>query len=100
VSLRMQALIFFSYFFSAQPLLMQPPLTFLMLPFFFNAFFGCLCSPPHIFLMLPFFFSQALRMQPPLIFLMREVLEDREYKGMTIPKGDKVFLSPSLAGRR
>ena len=39
-------------------------------------------------------------MQPPLIFLMREVLEDREYKGMTIPKGDKVFLSPSLAGRR
>jgi len=57
-------------------------------------------QPPYIFLMLLFFFLQALRMQPPLIFLMREVLEDREYKGMTIPKGDKVFLSPSLAGRR
>ena len=61
-------------------------------------------KPPLIFLMLPYFYFyfywQALRMQPPLIFLMREVLEDREYKGMTIPKGDKVFLSPSLAGRR
>jgi len=44
--------------------------------------------------------SEALRMQPPLIFLMREVLEDREYRGITIPKGDKVFVSPSLAGRR
>ena len=44
--------------------------------------------------------SEALRLQPPLIFLMREVLEDREYKGMTLPKGDKIFLSPTLAGRR
>jgi len=44
--------------------------------------------------------SEALRLQPPLIFLMRQVMEDREYDGMTIPKGDKVFVSPSLAGRR
>jgi len=29
-----------------------------------------------------------------------QVMEDREYDGMTIPKGDKVFVSPSLAGRR
>jgi hypothetical protein len=80
---------------------MQPPLIFLMLPFFFKCFFfGCLCSRHTSSSCYLSFFWQALRMQPPLIFLMREVLEDREYKGMTIPKGDKVFLSPSLAGRR
>eukprot|EP00287_Rhodomonas_sp_CCMP768_P014655 CAMPEP_0196758384 /NCGR_PEP_ID=MMETSP1091-20130531/104159_1 /TAXON_ID=302021 /ORGANISM="Rhodomonas sp., Strain CCMP768" /LENGTH=441 /DNA_ID=CAMNT_0042107203 /DNA_START=239 /DNA_END=1564 /DNA_ORIENTATION=+ len=44
--------------------------------------------------------SEALRLQPPLIFLMRKVLEEQTYKGITIPKDDIVFLSPSLAGRR
>ncbi|EKX39609.1 p450 superfamily protein [Guillardia theta CCMP2712] len=44
--------------------------------------------------------SEALRMQPPLIFVMREVLQDRQFKDYTIPKGDVIFLSPSLSGRR
>jgi len=44
--------------------------------------------------------SEALRMYPPLILLMRRVMEDRKFKGLIIPEGDTIMLSPSLAGRR
>uniref|UniRef100_A0A7S0VS43 Uncharacterized protein n=1 Tax=Hemiselmis tepida TaxID=464990 RepID=A0A7S0VS43_9CRYP len=44
--------------------------------------------------------SEALRLHPPLIILMRRVQEDRPFKDMVIPKGDTVMLSPALSGRR
>jgi len=42
---------------------------------------------------------EALRMYPPLIMLMRRVLKDVEYKGMTIPTGDFVCVTPAYAMR-
>ena len=41
--------------------------------------------------------KEALRMFPPLILLMRKAQQDVEFKGMTIPKGDTVVVSPALA---
>jgi len=43
--------------------------------------------------------KEALRMYPPLIFLMRKLCVDKEIGGYTIPKGDTLFLSPALSGR-
>mmetsp|Transcript_39593 Transcript_39593/g.81072 ORF Transcript_39593/g.81072 Transcript_39593/m.81072 type:complete len:496 (+) Transcript_39593:40-1527(+) len=50
--------------------------------------------------------SEALRLQPPLIFVMRKVLKQEkpnqefQFNGYTVPEGDIIFVSPSLAGRR
>jgi sterol 14-demethylase len=43
--------------------------------------------------------KEALRMYPPLIFLMREVVIPRTYRDYVIPKGDIVVVSPPLAMR-
>lgn len=43
--------------------------------------------------------KEALRMHPPLIFLMREVMQSFKYKDYVIPKGDLLFVSPSLSMR-
>jgi len=43
--------------------------------------------------------KEVLRMHPPLIFLMRQVENERTYKGMSIPKGDYLFMSPGVTGR-
>lgn len=43
--------------------------------------------------------KEVLRMHPPLIFLMRQVENERTYKGMSIPKGDYLFMSPAVTGR-
>jgi len=42
---------------------------------------------------------EALRMYPPLIMLMRKVKKPLEYKGMTIPPGDFVAVSPAYGMR-
>jgi sterol 14-demethylase len=41
--------------------------------------------------------KEALRMFPPLILLMRKAQMDVNFKGVTIPKGDTVVVSPALA---
>eukprot|EP01088_Endostelium_zonatum_P017256 TRINITY_DN4995_c0_g2_i1.p1 TRINITY_DN4995_c0_g2~~TRINITY_DN4995_c0_g2_i1.p1 ORF type:complete len:426 (-),score=72.89 TRINITY_DN4995_c0_g2_i1:122-1399(-) len=43
--------------------------------------------------------KEALRMFPPLIFVMRAVVEPFEYKNYHIPKGDVLFVSPALSHR-
>eukprot|EP00005_Dracoamoeba_jomungandri_P002406 CAMPEP_0174251240 /NCGR_PEP_ID=MMETSP0439-20130205/1127_1 /TAXON_ID=0 /ORGANISM="Stereomyxa ramosa, Strain Chinc5" /LENGTH=404 /DNA_ID=CAMNT_0015331507 /DNA_START=45 /DNA_END=1256 /DNA_ORIENTATION=- len=43
--------------------------------------------------------KEALRMYPPLIFLMRKLTVDKKFKNYTLPKGDTLFLSPALSGR-
>lgn len=43
--------------------------------------------------------KEALRMHPPLIMIMRYVKQAREYKGMTIPVGNVLVVSPSFGGR-
>merc|ERR1711907_328933 len=42
--------------------------------------------------------KEALRLKPPLIFLIRRVHKERQFKEYTIPVGDEVFLSPALSG--
>lgn len=44
--------------------------------------------------------KEGLRLNPPLIYVMREVLQDVKCGKYTIPKGDLVFCSPAVAGRR
>ncbi|KAL6074999.1 Sterol 14-demethylase [Balamuthia mandrillaris] len=43
--------------------------------------------------------KEALRMYPPLIFLMRQVVRPFDYKGYTVPEGDILFVSPALSMR-
>jgi len=43
--------------------------------------------------------KEALRMYPPLIFLMRKLTVDMEVCGYVVPKGDTLFLSPAVSGR-
>jgi sterol 14-demethylase len=43
--------------------------------------------------------KEALRMFPPLIFLMRQVVQPRTYRGYLIPKDDVVAVSPPLSMR-
>eukprot|EP01104_Vermistella_antarctica_P006101 TRINITY_DN16834_c0_g1_i1.p1 TRINITY_DN16834_c0_g1~~TRINITY_DN16834_c0_g1_i1.p1 ORF type:complete len:520 (+),score=110.83 TRINITY_DN16834_c0_g1_i1:80-1561(+) len=42
---------------------------------------------------------EALRMYPPLIFLMRLAKKEFKYKDFTIPEGDTLFVSTTLSGR-
>mmetsp|Transcript_22439 Transcript_22439/g.63017 ORF Transcript_22439/g.63017 Transcript_22439/m.63017 type:complete len:486 (-) Transcript_22439:298-1755(-) len=42
---------------------------------------------------------EALRVNPPIIFLMRKLMVDMEIAGYTVPKGDTLFTSPALSGR-
>ena len=42
---------------------------------------------------------EALRIHPPIIFLMRKLMVDKEFCGYTVPKGDVLFTSPALSGR-
>jgi sterol 14alpha-demethylase len=48
---------------------------------------------------LHFCIKEALRMYPPLIFLMRKLTVDMKICGYDIPKGDTLFLSPAVSGR-
>lgn len=48
---------------------------------------------------LHFCIKEALRMYPPLIFIMRKLTVDMEICGYTVPKGDTLFLSPAVSGR-
>lgn len=43
--------------------------------------------------------KETLRMFPPLILLMRKLMVDLQVKDYIVPKGDTVFLSPSISGR-
>lgn len=43
--------------------------------------------------------KEALRINPPLIFLMRKLNIDVDICGFRVPKGDTLFLSPALSGR-
>jgi len=43
---------------------------------------------------------EALRLRPPLIFLMRSAMIDIDIQGLTIPQGDTIFLSPVFSGQR
>jgi len=43
--------------------------------------------------------KEALRMHPPLIFVMRKVLKAFQYKNYDVPEGDVLFLSPALSMR-
>lgn len=43
--------------------------------------------------------KEALRLHPPLIFVMRAVEEPFNYKNYYIPKGDTIFVSPALSMR-
>lgn len=43
--------------------------------------------------------KETLRLYPPLVLLMRKVLEPLSYKGYQISKGDIVVVSPSIAHR-
>ena len=43
--------------------------------------------------------SEALRMYPPLVFLMRQVMKDVTIEGLTVPKGHVVGVCPVVAGR-
>jgi len=40
--------------------------------------------------------TETLRMRPPIIMLMRRVLQDVDYKGFVIPKGSIVSVAPAL----
>jgi sterol 14-demethylase len=42
---------------------------------------------------------EALRMHPPLIFLMRKVMKQLKYKNYEIPVGDLLCISPAVAMR-
>lgn len=43
--------------------------------------------------------KEALRLHPPLVLLMRSVEEPLEYRGLKIPEGHIVMVSPSVAHR-
>ena len=43
--------------------------------------------------------KETLRLYPPLVLMMRKVLEPTEYNGRVISKGDIVVVSPSIAHR-
>ena len=45
------------------------------------------------------FVFEALRLHPPLVTLMREVLEDFEYKGNVFRKGTTLLISPYVSHR-
>jgi sterol 14-demethylase len=45
------------------------------------------------------FVFEVLRLHPPLVTLMREVLEDFEYKGNVFPKGTTLLISPYVSHR-
>ena len=45
------------------------------------------------------FISETLRLHPPLVTLMREVLEDFRYKGNVFPKGTTLLISPYVSHR-
>jgi len=49
--------------------------------------------------MLHWCIKEALRMHPPLIFLMRKTEVEFTYKDYVIPKGDILFVSPTLNHR-
>mmetsp|Transcript_5644 Transcript_5644/g.18142 ORF Transcript_5644/g.18142 Transcript_5644/m.18142 type:complete len:155 (-) Transcript_5644:325-789(-) len=44
--------------------------------------------------------SEALRLRPPLIFLMRTAMTDLQIKDVVIPRTDTIFLSPVYSGLR
>ncbi len=43
--------------------------------------------------------KEAERLRPPLVMLMRMVLEDMEYAGRTLPKGSLAMVSPAASHR-
>jgi sterol 14alpha-demethylase len=43
--------------------------------------------------------KEAERLRPPLVMLMRMILEDMEYGGRTLPKGSLAMVSPAAAHR-
>ena len=43
--------------------------------------------------------KETLRMYPPLILLMRKVLQEQKVAGYTIPKGHIIVTSPAVSGR-
>jgi sterol 14-demethylase len=43
--------------------------------------------------------KEALRLHPPLIILMRKVMYDFHYKGITVPAGKLVAVSPAVSNR-
>lgn len=45
------------------------------------------------------FVLEVLRLHPPLVTLMREVLEDFAYKGNVFPKGTTILISPYVSHR-
>jgi len=45
------------------------------------------------------FVFEVLRLHPPLVTLMRQVMEDFEYKGHVFPKGDTLVISPYVSHR-
>ena len=49
--------------------------------------------------LLHFCVKEALRMHPPLIYIMRKLTVDKEIGGYMVPKGDTLFLSPAVSGR-
>ena len=45
------------------------------------------------------FVAETLRLHPPLVTLMREVVEDFEYKGHVFPPGTNLLISPYVSHR-
>jgi sterol 14-demethylase len=45
------------------------------------------------------FVFEVLRLHPPLVTLMRQVMDDFEYKGHVFPKGDTLVISPYVSHR-
>ena len=45
------------------------------------------------------FLFETLRIHPPLVTLMRRVLRDFPYKGVVVPEGDTIVVSPYVAHR-
>ena len=43
--------------------------------------------------------KESLRLSPPLIYVMRRVMQDIQFREYTIPKGHMVLTSPAIAGR-
>jgi sterol 14alpha-demethylase len=43
--------------------------------------------------------KEAERLRPPLVMLMRMVLKDMEYAGVTVPKGSLAMVSPAVSHR-
>jgi len=43
--------------------------------------------------------KETLRLQPPIIMVMRKVLKDWEFKGKRVPKGSLVCVSPAYSHR-